>query len=108
MGFHFMSWHISFCIGAVVMVILLIPSHTEKQNLLLLFRWFTLSNHTQYVDTHYTKLLLMTTYHYQISSLQDFFGEDDIFIACGPEKFRYQDDFNLDESGKCTYESWRA
>lgn len=32
--------------------------------------------------------------------LQDFFGEDDIFIACGPEKFRYQDDFLLDESGK--------
>lgn len=34
--------------------------------------------------------------------LQDFFGEDDIFIACGPEKFRYQDDFLLDESGKKT------
>ncbi|KAM4590528.1 serine/threonine-protein kinase DCLK1-like isoform 2-T2 [Fundulus diaphanus] len=33
-----------------------------------------------------------------VSCLQDFFGEDDIFIACGPEKFRYQDDFNLDES----------
>ncbi|KAG9264627.1 serine/threonine-protein kinase DCLK1 isoform X1 [Astyanax mexicanus] len=33
-----------------------------------------------------------------ISCLQDFFGEDDIFIACGPEKFRYQDDFLLDES----------
>ncbi|KAM6933603.1 serine/threonine-protein kinase DCLK1b isoform 1-T1 [Xenentodon cancila] len=33
-----------------------------------------------------------------ITCLQDFFGEDDIFIACGPEKFRYQDDFNLDES----------
>ncbi|XP_070761547.1 serine/threonine-protein kinase DCLK1-like isoform X2 [Enoplosus armatus] len=33
-----------------------------------------------------------------ITSLQDFFGEDDIFFACGPEKFRYQDDFNLDES----------
>uniref|UniRef100_A0AAX7V0V7 Serine/threonine-protein kinase DCLK2 n=1 Tax=Astatotilapia calliptera TaxID=8154 RepID=A0AAX7V0V7_ASTCA len=33
-----------------------------------------------------------------VTSLQDFFGEDDIFIACGPEKFRYQDDFNLDES----------
>uniref|UniRef100_A0A3Q3K953 Serine/threonine-protein kinase DCLK2 n=1 Tax=Monopterus albus TaxID=43700 RepID=A0A3Q3K953_MONAL len=33
-----------------------------------------------------------------VNSLQDFFGEDDIFIACGPEKFRYQDDFNLDES----------
>ncbi|XP_056139773.1 serine/threonine-protein kinase DCLK1-like isoform X1 [Lampris incognitus] len=33
-----------------------------------------------------------------VSCLQDFFGEDDIFIACGPEKFRYQDDFLLDES----------
>ncbi|XP_029027955.1 serine/threonine-protein kinase DCLK1-like isoform X3 [Betta splendens] len=33
-----------------------------------------------------------------VTSLQDFFGEDDIFFACGPEKFRYQDDFNLDES----------
>ncbi|XP_042270313.1 serine/threonine-protein kinase DCLK1-like isoform X2 [Thunnus albacares] len=33
-----------------------------------------------------------------ITCLQDFFGDDDIFIACGPEKFRYQDDFNLDES----------
>uniref|UniRef100_UPI0037E79202 serine/threonine-protein kinase DCLK1-like isoform X2 n=1 Tax=Semicossyphus pulcher TaxID=241346 RepID=UPI0037E79202 len=35
-----------------------------------------------------------------VSCLQDLFGEDDIFIACGPEKFRYQDDFNLDE-GEC-------
>ncbi|KAM9468811.1 serine/threonine-protein kinase DCLK1b isoform 1-T1 [Clarias gariepinus] len=33
-----------------------------------------------------------------LTCLQDFFGEDDIFIACGPEKFRYQDDFLLDES----------
>ncbi|XP_018520804.1 serine/threonine-protein kinase DCLK1 isoform X1 [Lates calcarifer] len=33
-----------------------------------------------------------------VSCLQDFFGDDDIFFACGPEKFRYQDDFNLDES----------
>ncbi|XP_053728343.1 serine/threonine-protein kinase DCLK1-like isoform X1 [Synchiropus splendidus] len=33
-----------------------------------------------------------------VTSLQDFFGDDDIFFACGPEKFRYQDDFNLDES----------
>ncbi|XP_073348166.1 serine/threonine-protein kinase DCLK1b isoform X2 [Pagrus major] len=33
-----------------------------------------------------------------ITCLQDFFGDDDIFFACGPEKFRYQDDFNLDES----------
>lgn len=36
----------------------------------------------------------------QVVCLQDFFGDDDIFIACGPEKFRYQDDFLLDESGK--------
>ncbi|KAL1023741.1 hypothetical protein UPYG_G00045430 [Umbra pygmaea] len=37
----------------------------------------------------------------QITCLQDFFGEDDVFIACGPEKFRYaQDDFLLDPSGK--------
>uniref|UniRef100_A0A3Q1FI50 Serine/threonine-protein kinase DCLK2 n=1 Tax=Acanthochromis polyacanthus TaxID=80966 RepID=A0A3Q1FI50_9TELE len=35
-----------------------------------------------------------------VTCLQDFFGDDDIFFACGPEKFRYQDDFNLDESGK--------
>ncbi|KAG9263704.1 serine/threonine-protein kinase DCLK1a isoform X1 [Astyanax mexicanus] len=34
----------------------------------------------------------------QITCLQDFFGDEDIFIACGPEKFRYQDDFLLDES----------
>ncbi|KAF7700334.1 hypothetical protein HF521_003292 [Silurus meridionalis] len=33
-----------------------------------------------------------------VACLEDFFGEDDIFIACGPEKFRYQDDFLLDES----------
>lgn len=39
----------------------------------------------------------------QVMCLQDFFGDDDIFIACGPEKFRYQDDFLLDESGKETY-----
>ncbi|XP_047462846.1 serine/threonine-protein kinase DCLK1-like isoform X2 [Mugil cephalus] len=30
--------------------------------------------------------------------LQDFFGDEDIFVACGPEKFRYQDDLMLDES----------
>ncbi|XP_071375814.1 serine/threonine-protein kinase DCLK2 [Centroberyx affinis] len=39
----------------------------------------------------------------QISCLQDFFGEDDVFIACGPEKYRYaQDDFLLDHSGKAS------
>lgn len=36
----------------------------------------------------------------QVTCLQDFFGDDDVFIACGPEKFRYaQDDFSLDENG---------
>ena len=39
----------------------------------------------------------------QVICLQDFFGEDDIFIACGPEKFRYQDDFLLDESGETAF-----
>ncbi|KAM9455969.1 serine/threonine-protein kinase DCLK1a isoform 1-T1 [Clarias gariepinus] len=34
----------------------------------------------------------------QVTCLQDFFGDEDIFIACGPEKFRYRDDFLLDES----------
>ncbi|KAK2528793.1 Dcx [Columba guinea] len=34
-----------------------------------------------------------------VTCLHDFFGDDDVFIACGPEKFRYaQDDFSLDES----------
>ncbi|XP_075889258.1 serine/threonine-protein kinase DCLK2 isoform X1 [Nelusetta ayraudi] len=35
----------------------------------------------------------------QITCLQDFFGDDDVFVACGPEKHRYaQDDFVLDHS----------
>uniref|UniRef100_A0A8C9QS82 Serine/threonine-protein kinase DCLK2 n=1 Tax=Scleropages formosus TaxID=113540 RepID=A0A8C9QS82_SCLFO len=38
----------------------------------------------------------------QVTCLQDFFNDDDIFIACGPEKFRYQDDFLLDESANGT------
>uniref|UniRef100_A0A4W6F7Z9 Serine/threonine-protein kinase DCLK2 n=1 Tax=Lates calcarifer TaxID=8187 RepID=A0A4W6F7Z9_LATCA len=37
-----------------------------------------------------------------VSCLQDFFGDEDIFVACGPEKFRYQDDLMLDESGEET------
>lgn len=37
----------------------------------------------------------------QVTCLQDFFGDDDVFIACGPEKFRYaQDDFSLDDNGQ--------
>ncbi|XP_036407073.1 serine/threonine-protein kinase DCLK2-like isoform X1 [Megalops cyprinoides] len=39
----------------------------------------------------------------QITCLQDFFGDDDVFVACGPEKHRYaQDDFVLDHSGKAS------
>ncbi|XP_061737209.1 serine/threonine-protein kinase DCLK2 isoform X2 [Nerophis ophidion] len=35
----------------------------------------------------------------QITCLQDFFGDDDVFIACGPEKYRYaHDDFVLEHS----------
>uniref|UniRef100_A0A9J8B8M7 Serine/threonine-protein kinase DCLK2 n=1 Tax=Cyprinus carpio carpio TaxID=630221 RepID=A0A9J8B8M7_CYPCA len=37
----------------------------------------------------------------QLSSLQDFFGDDDVFIACGLEKFRYaQDDAAIGHAGK--------
>ncbi|XP_068443638.1 serine/threonine-protein kinase DCLK2-like [Clinocottus analis] len=37
----------------------------------------------------------------QLTCLQDFFGDDDVFMACGPEKFRYaQDDFVLTQSSK--------
>ncbi|XP_068135298.1 serine/threonine-protein kinase DCLK2 isoform X4 [Hyperolius riggenbachi] len=37
----------------------------------------------------------------QVTCLQDLFGDDDVFIACGPEKYRYaQDDFVLDH-GEC-------
>lgn len=37
-----------------------------------------------------------------MSCLQDFFGDEDIFVACGPEKYRYQDDLMLDESGEAS------
>ncbi|XP_068611954.1 serine/threonine-protein kinase DCLK2-like [Brachionichthys hirsutus] len=37
----------------------------------------------------------------QLTCLQDFFGDDDVFMACGSEKFRYaQDDFVLTHSSK--------
>ncbi|XP_072315252.1 serine/threonine-protein kinase DCLK2-like [Eucyclogobius newberryi] len=37
----------------------------------------------------------------QLTCLQDFFGDDDVFMACGAEKFRYaQDDFVLTHCGK--------
>ncbi|KAG7262864.1 hypothetical protein CRUP_034208 [Coryphaenoides rupestris] len=37
-----------------------------------------------------------------VTCLQDFFGEEDIFIACGPEKFRYQDDLLLEHNANGT------
>ncbi|KAF0028981.1 hypothetical protein F2P81_018086 [Scophthalmus maximus] len=38
---------------------------------------------------------------YTLDGKQDFFGDDDVFMACGPEKFRYaQDDFVLTHSTK--------
>ncbi|XP_061660149.1 serine/threonine-protein kinase DCLK1a isoform X1 [Syngnathoides biaculeatus] len=33
-----------------------------------------------------------------VTCLQDFFGDEDVFVACGPEKLRYQDDLMLDET----------
>ncbi|KAJ8008558.1 hypothetical protein DPEC_G00106140 [Dallia pectoralis] len=37
----------------------------------------------------------------QVTCLQDFFGDDDVFMACGLEKFRYaQDDYAITHSGK--------
>lgn len=48
-------------------------------------------------------IFLLILFFLQITCLQDFFGDDDVFIACGPEKYRYaQDDFVLDHSGKAT------
>lgn len=35
----------------------------------------------------------------QVTCLQDFFGDEDVFVACGPEKLRFQDDLMLDETG---------
>lgn len=47
--------------------------------------------------------LFSVLFFLQITCLQDFFGDDDVFIACGPEKHRYaQDDFVLDHSGKAS------
>uniref|UniRef100_A0A665TBZ3 Serine/threonine-protein kinase DCLK2 n=1 Tax=Echeneis naucrates TaxID=173247 RepID=A0A665TBZ3_ECHNA len=44
----------------------------------------------------------------QLTCLQDFFGDDDVFMACGPEKFRYaQDDFVLTHS-KCRVKAPRS
>lgn len=38
-----------------------------------------------------------------MTSLQDFFSDDDVFIACGLEKFRYaQDDAAIGHAGKAS------
>ncbi|XP_077596515.1 serine/threonine-protein kinase DCLK1a isoform X3 [Stigmatopora nigra] len=55
----------------------------------------------------------------QVTCLRDFFGDEDAFVACGPEKLRHQDDLMLDEtecrlmrpvnSGKTSWvRAWRA
>ncbi|XP_068606717.1 serine/threonine-protein kinase DCLK2 [Brachionichthys hirsutus] len=45
----------------------------------------------------------------RITCLQDFFGDDDVFVACGPEKHRYsQDDFVLDHSECSVLKSSRS
>ncbi|XP_074480434.1 serine/threonine-protein kinase DCLK2-like [Sebastes fasciatus] len=36
----------------------------------------------------------------QLTCLQDFFGDDDVFMACGPEKFRYAQDDLLTHCSK--------
>lgn len=65
------------------------------------------SSSSKLKDLHMIPLLAYLPLHLspspQITCLQDFFGEDDVFIACGPEKYRYaQDDFLLDHSGKAS------
>lgn len=48
-----------------------------------------------------TRLSVFNLCVFQLTCLQDFFGDDDVFMACGPEKFRYaQDDFVLTHSSK--------
>lgn len=40
--------------------------------------------------------------YFQVMSLIDFFSEEDIFIAYGPEKYSH-DDFDLDSEGKLLF-----
>lgn len=44
---------------------------------------------------------MLYTIYFQVMSLIDFFSEEDIFIAYGPEKYSH-DDFDLDSEGKLT------
>ncbi|KAK3518711.1 hypothetical protein QTP70_008923 [Hemibagrus guttatus] len=51
----------------------------------------------------YKKETLKGTRLKKLTSLQDFFGDDDVFIACGLEKFRYaQDDAAIGHAGKAS------
>lgn len=43
--------------------------------------------------------LLCEFFLFQIMSLADFFQDETIFVAYGPERY-YNDDFNLDENGR--------
>ncbi|XP_016418512.1 serine/threonine-protein kinase DCLK2-like [Sinocyclocheilus rhinocerous] len=46
-------------------------------------------------------LMLISSERPHLTSLQDFFGDDDVFMACGLEKFRYaQDDAAVGHAGK--------
>lgn len=72
----------------------------DSENLFLIFNSFLMLQMS--VWYHSSVLSKFTRPPFpQVTCLQDFFAEDDIFFACGPEKFRYQDDFNLDENGEC-------
>lgn len=73
--------------GTLVNIVLTEHRHRQRVCMLLLT--------PKYQGSHAFCLLAS-----QVTCLQDFFGDDDVFIACGPEKFRYaQDDFSLDENG---------
>ena len=42
---------------------------------------------------------MSTDMHLQVQSLADFFQDETIFVAYGPERY-YADDFDLDENGE--------
>ncbi|XP_060729119.1 serine/threonine-protein kinase DCLK2 isoform X3 [Tachysurus vachellii] len=63
-------------------------------------RLYTLEG-KQFLFIYFILSLFLSLSLPQVTCLQDFFGDHDVFIACGPEKYRYaQDDFVLDHSGK--------
>jgi hypothetical protein len=64
--------------------------------------WVKLEHAFNFADFYCALMFLISwIFFFQVTCLQDFFGDDDVFIACGPEKYRYaQDDFVLDHSGE--------